>query len=150
MKKYESREVRITIRLHSHLEYTGFFHNVISWLADELGISEERRDWIALSLREAVNNAVLHGNANDLSKWIEVEFQVAGDTLLIKVWDEGEGFPEELLEDPTAPENILKPRGRGVFLMNQFVDEVSFVHEAPGRFGVVMKVALGQSSDKED
>ena len=92
--------------------------------------------------REAVNNAVLHGNKKDASKWVEVEMERAEGALFIRVWDEGPGLDESCLRDPRSGENLFKPNGRGIFLIKQFVDDVAFLRDKPGRFGVQMRVNL--------
>jgi len=143
-------EMEIAIRTRSHLRYTEFLHEILRRLEVELDIEESRGDWLAVSLREAVNNAIIHGNKKDPEKWVTVEFIVAESKLFIKVWDEGDGFSPESLEDPTKPENLYKPRGRGVFLIRKFVDEVTFSRGADGRFGVIMAVGVGPEPKKED
>ena len=150
MKDVERVEMELTVRTRSHLRYTEFLHEVLRRLEKDLDIEESRGDWLALSLREAVNNAVIHGNKGDPEKWLEVEFIVAESKLTIKVWDEGEGFAPEGLEDPTSPENLYKPRGRGVFLIRKFVDEVRFSRDPEGRFGVIMAIGLGLEPEKEE
>ncbi len=144
------KEIKLSIRVHSHLRYTDLFHTVLAQVAREIEIPEERLDWIALSLREAVNNAVLHGNGNDASKWVEVEMESTPKTFVMKVWDEGKGFSQDVLRDPTSPENLFKPNGRGIFLIRQFTDEVEFSRDASGRFGIVMTVSLEKKKGKEE
>lgn len=102
-------------------------------------IKEDRIDWLALSLREAVNNAIIHGNKKDKSKNVEIEFIFFSDNLTIKVWDEGEGFNINALDDPTKEENLLKPHGRGIFLIQRFVDETKFICRNEG-FGIELKI----------
>jgi serine/threonine-protein kinase RsbW len=143
-------EMAISIRVHSHLKYTDLFHTVLTQVAKDLSIPQERLDWVALSLREAVNNAVLHGSKNDPKRWIEVEMEVTEKELVIKVWDEGKGFPEGVLRDPRNPENLLRPNGRGIFLIRQFVDKVEFDRDRKGRFGIVMTVNLATGETKEE
>jgi serine/threonine-protein kinase RsbW len=81
---------------------------------------------ILISLTEAVNNAVQHGNRNDISKIVCVRSQKLKHTLHCEISDEGRGFDPEKVPDPTSPENIEKPGGRGVFLMRQLSDKVRF------------------------
>lgn len=82
---------------------------------------------IMIAITEAVNNAIFHGNKCDAEKKIEVEFVMEKPYIfLVKVRDEGEGFDPESLPDPTAPENVGKPGGRGVFLMRELSDDLTF------------------------
>jgi len=140
----------ISIRVHSHLKYTDLFHTVLTQVAKDLPIPQERLDWVALSLREAVNNAVLHGSKNDPKRWIEVAMAATEKALVIKVWDEGKGFPEDVLRDPRKSENLLRPNGRGIFLIRQFVDKLEFDRDRKGRFGIIMTVNLAARESKEE
>lgn len=81
---------------------------------------------ILISLTEAVNNAIIHGNCQDESKLVKIHLQKEKDRLAIRVSDEGCGFDFKNLPDPTAPENLTKCGGRGVFLMHQLSDNVEF------------------------
>ncbi len=81
---------------------------------------------ILISLTEAVNNAVQHGNCNDVSKIVSVRLDKQKRTLRCQISDEGHGFDPQMLPDPTAPENVEKPGGRGVFLMRQLSDHILF------------------------
>lgn len=107
----------------------------------QIKIDENRSDWVTLSLREAVNNAVLHGNKLDPQKKVEVEIEFLEGEVFIRIWDEGEGFDPNSLSDPTKEENLLKPHGRGIFLIKQFVDEVKFFPRNEG-FGIELKVNI--------
>ena len=79
-------------------------------------------------------NAIKHGNHNDASKRVFVEYSTenlpGAFELMIRVRDEGEGFDLSAVADPLAPENLLKPSGRGIFLIRNFMDDVQ-VDAAP-------------------
>lgn len=81
---------------------------------------------ISTALNEAVNNAIFHGNRNDPSKTVTLECNVLSDCIEFSVSDEGEGFNPDSIPDPTLPENIEKPEGRGIFLIRQLADQVRF------------------------
>ena len=81
---------------------------------------------ILITLTEAVTNAIIHGNARDRSKIVKVQLKKLKNTLTFLISDEGPGFNFDELPDPTAPENLLKVGGRGVFLMRQLCDEVHY------------------------
>lgn len=81
---------------------------------------------ILIALTEAVNNAIHHGNALDPSKQVVLGYTIEGDKIIFMVSDEGPGFDFEHLPDPTDPQNIEKPHGRGVFLMRALSDKVEF------------------------
>lgn len=81
---------------------------------------------ILIALTEAVNNAIHHGNGLDPSKKVELGYAVQGDKVSFRISDEGPGFDHDHLPDPTDPQNIEKPHGRGVFLMRALSDAVVF------------------------
>ena len=81
---------------------------------------------ILIALTEAVNNAIHHGNALDPAKQVMLGYVAEGDKITFMVNDEGPGFDFEHLPDPTDPQNIEKPHGRGVFLMRALSDKVEF------------------------
>ena len=145
-----ANDLRITLKVRSHLRYTDLLHTVLGQVARLIALPPSRLDWVALSLREAVNNAILHGNRNDFSKWVEVEMESSGGFLTIRVWDEGKGFPPEILSDPRRPENLFKPNGRGIFLIRQFTDRAEFIKGADGRFGLSMTIDLNKDETKEE
>lgn len=136
-------------RVPSDLRYSDLFHLVLDQMAQEVRIPEDRMDWVTLSLREALNNAVLHGNKKDPSKFIEVEMEATDDEFIMRVWDEGRGFDQKILGDPRNPENLFRPNGRGIFLIRQLMDHVEFLHDEAGHFGLEMRVALAKQDDQE-
>lgn len=81
---------------------------------------------IMIAVTEAVNNAIKHGNQNNSSKNVSLSLSLNEGLLKFTVEDEGTGFDFHKLPDPTAPENISKPGGRGIFLMKHLSDEVNF------------------------
>ena len=106
-------------------------------VASEMECAPGELEKVELALREALNNAVLHGNKNDPNKEISVTCHCQEDKgLLITVRDSGPGFDPSSIPDPTQATSIYSSHGRGVFLIQQLMDEVSF--EDGGR-AVVMK-----------
>lgn len=81
---------------------------------------------IMIAVTEAVNNAIKHGNAGNSSKNVFLSLTLNDNLLKFVVKDEGPGFDHNQLPDPTAPENLEKPGGRGIFLMKHLSDEVEF------------------------
>jgi serine/threonine-protein kinase RsbW len=101
-------------------------------MAAEAGFDEDERFRLAMAVREAAVNAVLHGNDYDPSKRISASFENNGQSLIITIADEGRGLDPETLPDPLAPENLLRGTGRGIFLIRSFMDEVHFRQLHPG------------------
>ncbi len=81
---------------------------------------------VLIALTEAVNNAIHHGNRLDPSKNVTLGYEKKDDRIIFMVQDQGPGFDHENLPDPTDPQNLEKPHGRGVFLMKALADEVDF------------------------
>lgn len=98
----------------------------IEQIVKELDIENDLYGNILISLTEAVNNAIIHGNGQDESKLVKVQLKRRTRGLVFMISDEGGGFDYGNLPDPTAPENLLKIGGRGVFLMHQLSDDVRF------------------------
>jgi serine/threonine-protein kinase RsbW len=96
------------------------------------GTAEAVAFGVDLAVREAITNAVLHGNKEDESKFVRVTVRHSPEELEIKVEDEGEGFNPNCVPDPTAAENILKTTGRGIFFMRNFMDEVDWLTRPEG------------------
>jgi len=81
---------------------------------------------ILIAVTEAVNNAIYHGNQGNPEKHIKIGFEPGENNIKFSVEDEGTGFDYNSLPDPTDPQNIDKPNGRGVFLMKNLADKVEF------------------------
>jgi len=96
------------------------------------GITEDAAFGIDMAVREAVTNAVVHGNRQDENKTVEVTLKSSPDAVEISVHDQGAGFNPEAVPDPTAEENILKASGRGIFFMRSFMDEVDWLIRPEG------------------
>lgn len=81
---------------------------------------------IMIAVTESVNNAIKHGNQSDKTKNVSLQLLIENHSIKFIIKDEGKGFDYENLPDPTAPENLEKPGGRGIFLMKHLADEVTF------------------------
>lgn len=102
------------------------------------GFGEESLFGIDMAVREAVANAVKHGNKLDETKQVEITLNNLANGLEILIRDFGEGFAVEEVPDPTNPENLLKASGRGILFMQNFVDTVEWQNHANG--GTVVKM----------
>jgi serine/threonine-protein kinase RsbW len=136
--------------LSSRFENIEMVQHLCSKLLEGREVPEETRHWILMALREAVANAIKHGNQMDLSKNVHVEMDVVADTLAVYIRDEGEGFEPTAVGDPLAPENRLKTSGRGIFYMRTFMDEVRFRRHPDGGMEIVLKKNLGAIEKKEE
>ena len=84
---------------------------------------------IMIAVTESVNNAIVHGNQSDTKKNVHLKLSLEKSLIKFTIQDEGIGFDYDSLPDPTLPENINKPGGRGIFLMKNLCDEVAFKEE---------------------
>lgn len=93
-------------------------------IANYMGFSEEDKDSLAIAVTEIVGNAIVHGNKNDKTKNVTIDFEYPGNTITVIVQDEGKGFKEEEIANPLEPENLLKESGRGIFIVRALMDQV--------------------------
>lgn len=121
-----------TSQTNREIEFTSIPENVnlvesfLENVKSEIGMSDEMEANVLVSLSEAANNAIYHGNKLDASKKVRMNMQKEDKSLVFSVEDEGPGFDFNNVKDPTAPENLDKPTGRGVFLMRNLADKVEF------------------------
>lgn len=94
----------------------------------DLKIDEVRFPDILISITEAVNNAIIHGNNADESKRVRINMEGKKRGIAISVSDEGKGFDPKCIPDPTAPENLECCGGRGVYIMSRLADKISFAN----------------------
>ncbi len=94
--------------------------------AAKRGYSRQTLFAIRLALEEGLINAIKHGNRLDPEKHIELTYEITDEKTTIKIRDEGEGFDPRSVPDPTSDENLVKPYGRGIMLMNAYMDDVRF------------------------
>jgi serine/threonine-protein kinase RsbW len=123
---------RTSLTLASTLDTVDRVEKEAESFATRFGFNEDEVSNIAMAVREAAVNAVIHGNAYNRDKQVKASFEATDEDLIIRISDEGSGFNEEAIPDPLSPENILRGSGRGVFLMRAFMDEVNFRQLSPG------------------
>ncbi len=114
------------LEIGSDLKYMLEVEGLIDEVCSSYELNEDHYGNILIAVTEAVNNAIVHGNLNDEDKKVTIEANKRDKEVVFIISDEGKGFDYTNLPDPTAPENIEKPDGRGIFLMKNLSDEVSF------------------------
>jgi serine/threonine-protein kinase RsbW len=145
-----------TVRLEftSSFDMVDFVQVVSDHIARDLGLDEDALHWIGVAVRESVTNAIRHGNHNDITKHVVVEFATRpvpqGHELLIRVRDQGEGFDPAELADPLAAENLLKPNGRGIFLIRNLMDAVQLHRSPEGGMEICMTKRVLRSGTTRD
>jgi len=113
-------------------------------LCGRAGCKADEEYWLLTALREALANAVRHGNRQNPDQVVRVFLTIENSTATIRVEDEGDGFEPANVPDPTTPENLLRPSGRGIFYMRQFMNRVEFGPTPTGGTAVVMARDLDQ------
>jgi len=123
-------EDTLALRIASIPEEILKVEQFVEQLSQEHDVRDEMYGNVLIALSESVNNAIFHGNQEDASKFVEITLvEKTSAHIILSIKDEGPGFDYEDLPDPTAPENLEKPTGRGVFLMTQLADETEFLHD---------------------
>lgn len=97
-----------------------------------VGLDEIQMHKLMVSITEAVNNAIMHGNKSDAKKHVTLACELLPGWLLFLINDEGRGFHPEGVRNPLKDENLLRENGRGVFLMRTFMDKVEFEQTRDG------------------
>jgi len=140
MHSADSRSVRLDIA--SRIEMLEMVQTVLSHVAGIVGFDDESSHYMSVAVREAVVNAIKHGNGLDEAKRVGVEFVIQPSSLEIIVEDHGKGFDPDSVPDPVAEENLLKAAGRGIFFMRSFMDEVkySFAPEGSTRVSLIKRL----------
>ncbi len=128
----------IELVLGSNLDYLGLVETVTDSITGLMGFDQEAAYWVNMSVRESSINAMRHGNGLDPEKKVAILFLVGTDELLIRITDQGRGFDPQSIPDPLAPENLLKPSGRGIFYIRSFMDQVDFQQTDNGGMQVQM------------
>jgi serine/threonine-protein kinase RsbW len=108
-------------------------------IAREMGFSQEQSDDIVISVIEIVNNAITHGNNADPQKKVFISFFKNNNCLKIEIQDQGKGFEPDKIADPTAPANLMKGKGRGIFIVKHLVDEILFRNTPKGMIITLIK-----------
>jgi serine/threonine-protein kinase RsbW len=143
----ESRDSeRIDITISSRFENIELVQVIAEHLCENAGLDEDGSHWIGMAVREAVANAIKHGNKLDLSKKVHASFDLRGAELEIRISDEGEGFDPDKVSDPLNPQNLMKTSGRGIFYMKTFMDEVHYTFAPGGGTSLVMTKNLTKGS----
>ncbi len=124
----DCRPNEIVLTIPSRMDWLGVVDKVVEGIVEMLDLTEDDGNDLAISVVEAGTNAIQHGHNFDEQKPIKFRFILEEDCLRVRVRDLGPGFDIEkvLKADPTTPESILAPRGRGIFIMRSLMDDVEF------------------------
>jgi serine/threonine-protein kinase RsbW len=115
-------------------------------VAEEIGFDEDELHKIGMAVRESMVNAVVHGNRYNARKKVHLRILKAADHLTVAIRDEGEGFEYSALPNPLSEENLLRQSGRGLLLVQAFVDKLEVTRREPGGTEVKMVKYLDKAS----
>jgi serine/threonine-protein kinase RsbW len=136
----------VRLELPSTFELLDLVQVLSDRLSSIAGLDDDLTHWVSVAVRESVINAIKHGNREDRSKHVVVEFALRPRTrpaeFVVRVLDEGEGFDPDTIANPLDPENMLKSSGRGIFFMRNFMDDVSITRRPEGGMDVRMRKKL--------
>ena len=119
----------IQIQIPSLPENIRIVESFIDNAKDKYELNDDIYGNIMIAVTESVNNAIIHGNNSDNNKNVSLKLSLEKSLIKFTIEDEGPGFDYQNLPDPTLPENLSKPGGRGIFLMRNLCDEVSFKND---------------------
>ena len=147
----DTDQLQFRLTIDSRFENIELVQVVLNDTLERLGLRDDDRHWLDLATREAVANAIKHGNGEDSGKHVVVEMATEGGEVVLSVADQGAGFDPGEVVNPLSPENLLRPSGRGLFYMQSFMDRVDF--HCPDDGGTVVtlykRVAPGGESSDE-
>jgi serine/threonine-protein kinase RsbW len=147
MADQEGLETRtVDLLLDSTLDSVDVAEEAVLKEAQEVGFDEDDMHKIGMSVRECMVNAVVHGNRYNARKKVHVMIQRTADRVAIVIQDEGEGFDMADLPDPLANENLLRHSGRGLLLIQAFMDEFQIRPREPKGTEVKMVKILAKAS----
>jgi serine/threonine-protein kinase RsbW len=146
--KPETAEVRLTIG--SRFDDLELVDTVSEAVLQHVNIDPDHLENTSLAIREGAANAIEHGNGANSGKKVEITVLMEPKLLTVRVKDEGDGFVPDDVADPLAPENLLKPRGRGIFLIRQFMDDVDFEFESGTVVVMRKELAAAQATEEAD
>jgi len=114
------------VEIDSRWDQATEMHDRISELLEDHNYSRRERFDIQLAVDEAIVNAIKHGNVQNPRKKVAITYNVDESRVSIRVEDEGNGFSVDAVPDPTLPENVVRPSGRGIWLMRRYMDLVEY------------------------
>src|SRR5882724_6722845 len=138
--------IRLELSLRSEVGAISPFVDTLMHLIRKCKWVAGNEEDIEIALREALANAIIHGNHENPGKQVYVRCRCKSDEVSIAVKDEGRGFDLNKIADPTAPENTGSVHGRGIYLMRALMDEVRFEE---GGVVVYMRKSAGQGAAKD-
>jgi len=127
-----NRPHNIRLDIESNLKNLRQIETLSATISSEMDLSQDQLDNLSIAFTEAVGNAITHGNKNDPEKIVHININIYPDKVCISITDQGAGFDPTKLDDPLNPKNMMKENGRGIFIMEALMDEVSHSFDENG------------------
>ena len=134
-----SKQIVFRLTLSSNPKNIGKVEGFLKTIGKSVRLDEIQFHKLMVSLTEAVNNAITHGNHSLTGKKVHITCELLPGWILIMIQDEGKGFKPEKVGNPLAKENLLRESGRGIFLMRTLMDKVEF---EVGKSGTLVRLWL--------
>jgi serine/threonine-protein kinase RsbW len=148
MAEHQSGAMRtVETQLESTLESVDAAESLVLQYAQESGFEEDDLHRIGMAVRETMVNAVVHGNRYNLRKKVHLSVTIDEERVAVTIADEGEGFEPKELPDPLAEENLLRQSGRGLLLIQAFVDEFR-MHRAHPPLGTEVNLVVYRTREQ--
>jgi serine/threonine-protein kinase RsbW len=140
----------VKLELPSEIKLIDLVHSATEKMAEFAGLDEDEALNVGLAVREAVINAMLHGNQEQSQLPVNISLTVDQGLLKAVITDEGAGFDPAGTADPTAGENLMRDSGRGLLLMEAFVDSIEFRRRSNGGMEVELTKSLPSANVNGD
>lgn len=140
-------EPQVHLAIGSRVENIELAQMAVEAALQQLRLDDEASHHIGTAVREAVANAIEHGNGLNPDKRVEIDFGLEGGEVVVRVTDEGVGFDPGGVPNPLSPENLLRPDGRGLLLMHEFMDEIDYTLRPEGGMVVTLRKRVGSPPD---
>jgi serine/threonine-protein kinase RsbW len=141
----------VRLRIPSEIQLVDLVHDTSQWMAGLAGCGEAEALDMGLAVREAVINAITHGNRSDPRRDVEIVITAGTKQVRAQVRDQGKGFDPADTPDPTGQDNRLKTSGRGLLLIRAFVDQVGFRYrEGQGMEVTIIKKVRPSGAERHE
>ena len=121
-----NRKNTLGCTIPSKLEQLKCVEKLTAQASEQMHLSEDQTDNLAIAVTEAVGNAIVHGNKKDPRKKVTIQYRLNPKSVHVSVTDEGKGFDPDQIANPLDPDNLLKESGRGIFILKQLMDKVKY------------------------
>jgi len=118
-------------------------------IGEEIGLEQDVKNALALSVIEGVMNCIHHGNKDDIEKKIDIKINTNSEKIVVKLKDSGEGFNPTKIPDPTKPENILKDSGRGMHIIKSYMNKLEY-NFTPDGTETIITLNINSKNKKEN